>query len=329
MRFSSRVDRILATWAVAILGAVIIALAALALINRTVYNPAGQVSQYFAAVREGNGERALGILGATVPESNGAMLDGDALRASMAQLKDLEVAQTQYSDDGSHAVVTVSYTLDGQPQTTDFQLSKVGSHWGVFDQWHIDTKELPVVNVASSADSAATLNNQKVAVDQGKRAFAVTYPGEFTATYESALYSAKPQTAQVVSANQKPQTLRIELVPSEAVQNSIVYSIKSQLDQCAIQSSLYPAGCPFEYDFTGRVQGDVKWSIEKYPEPQAKLTPEGKWVLPDSQGTAKVSFTQLDLLTGKTSQVNDTVNFIYSGTLETTDADVTVHPVSH
>ena len=104
---------------------------------------------------------------------------------------------------------------------------------------------------------------------------------------------------------------------------------RSQLGQCAIQSSLYPAGCPFEYDFTGRVQGDVKWSIEKYPEPQAKLTPEGKWILPDSQGTAKVSFTQLDLLTGKTSEVSDTVNFIYSGTLETTDTDVTVHPVSH
>ena len=326
MGFSFRVNCVLTAWALAMLCALLLALAALALINRLIYNPAGQVNQYFAAVREGNGERALGILGATVPESNGAMLDGDALSGSLKDLHDLKVAETVVNEDGSHATVTVSYTVNDTAQTTDFHLSKVGSHWGVFDQWHINPVELPTVRVSSPVVSAATLNQEKVAVDDGARGFAVTYPGYYTATYESALYTAEQQSAVITSADQHTQDLSIKLTPSEAAQNSITYQIKSQLDECATQNSLYPAGCPFEYNFDGRVQGDVKWTIEKYPGPKASFDAKGKWVLSDSAGEAKISFTQLDLYTGKTSQVNETVKFTYSATLETTDTEVTVKP---
>lgn len=327
MRFSSPVDRALAGWAIAIVSAILLALLALGLINRIVYNPAGQVSHYLSAVRDGNGERALGILGATVPDSNPAMLDGEALRASLANLEDLKVGDTEITDSGEKATVKVSYSLHGEPQTTDFHLSKVGSHWGVFDQWHIDSKQLPVIRVSSPAVSAATLNNSKVAVDGGAQDFAVFYPGEYKATYESALYQSEPQTVQVNDPDSEAQEVKINLTPSEAAQTSVAYQIKAQLDECATKNSLFPSGCPFEYSFDGRVQGDVKWTIEKYPDPKAKLS-GSKWVLPDSQGVAKVSFTQLDLYTGESSQVNETVKFAYTGKLEPTENEILVKPVS-
>lgn len=329
MRFSSRVDRVLAWWAAGIICAVVLALGALALINRIVYNPAGQVSQYFQAVRDGNGARALGILGADVPDSNAAMLNGDALKNSMKNLKDLETQKSDISADGTTATVTVAYTLDGQAHTTDFHLTKVASHWGVFDQWQIDPGTLPTVHVSSENVTAATLNNAKVAVDHGSRDFAVTYPGEFTATYESALYTSQEQSVEVTDPHQKTNDLKISLKPSDSAQKSISSQIQSQLNECATQNTLYPAGCPFEYPFDGRVQGDVKWEIKKYPQPEVTLEKDGSWALSPAKGTARISFAQLDLYTGKTSQVNNPVNFTYTGTLSTSDTEVTVKPTTN
>lgn len=322
MRFSSGVDRVFAGWFVGVLTAVLVALGALALINRTVYEPAGQVRQYFQALRAGDGERALGILGAEVPDSNAAMLSGEAVSNSLKTLKDLTVKNTEIQ--GDHATVTVAYTLDETPQTTDFHLTKVGSHWGVFDQWHIDSTELPTVHVSSSSVDAATLNNEKVAVDNGNRDFAVFYPGEFTVAYESSLFSSQEQTVAVTSPTSTPQDLTVALKPSESAINSVRYQVQSQLDKCATQNTLYPAGCPFEYPFDGRVQGDVSWKITDYPEPSPTVDQTGRWVLDDSRGTAEVSFTELDLYTGKTSQVKHEVPFTYSANLQVTDTEVTV-----
>lgn len=327
MRFSSRVEQILVGWFVGMLCAVLMALGALGAINRWVYDPAGQVRQYFQAIRDGNGSRALGILGAEVPEgADGAMLNGDVLKRSLANLKDLTVDSTHISADGTEATVTVDYTLDGEPATTDFELEKVGSHWGVFDQWHIKKGELPTVTIDSVAVDAATLNNAKVHVGEGAQKYAVMYPGEFTVTYESNLFSSQPETARITSAEGEAKPLDVKLQPSEQAMKSVNYQIKSQLDSCATQDTLYPAGCPFEYPFTGRVQGDVKWSIEKYPQPELDYTSDKKWNLAQSSGVARISFTQLDLLTGETSQVNESVPFIYNAQLNVSGEELALIP---
>lgn len=308
-----------------VLAALVIALTSLALINRLVYGPQGQVRAYFAAVREGDGSKALGILGAQVPDASAAMLNGGALKASFAGLKDLSTRAVTVTDGGDRATVTVTYTLDGEAGSTDFHLHKVGSHWGVFDQWQIDAGELPTVEITSNSVEAATLNNTKVAVEGGTRKFAVLYPGSYTVTYESALYTAGSQTVDVTAPSSAPSPLTVELTPSEAAVTSVQQQIKTYLDTCAAQSSLYPTGCPFEYNFSGRVDGDVTWLVTEYPQPEVTLA-GGKWALGKSSGKAEISFTELDLYTGETQQVTKTVSFSLKGSLTASGETLTFTP---
>ncbi|WP_237243414.1 hypothetical protein [Rothia nasimurium] len=308
-----------------VLAALVIALTSLALINRLVYGPQGQVRAYFAAVREGDGSKALGILGAQVPDASAAMLNGGALKASFAGLKDLSTRAVTVTDGGDRATVTVTYTLDGEAGSTDFYLHKVGSHWGVFDQWQIDAGELPTVEITSNSVEAATLNNTKVAVEGGTRKFAVLYPGSYTVTYESALYTAGSQTVDVTAPSSGPSPLTVELTPSEAAVTSVQQQIKTYLDTCAAQNSLYPTGCPFEYDFSGRVDGDVTWLVTEYPQPEVTLA-GGKWALGKSSGKAEISFTELDLYTGETQQVTKTVSFSLKGSLTASGETLTFTP---
>ena len=68
-------------WAAALVAVVVAGLAAVALVNRFVLGPEGLVKDYFALLQEGEGGRALGLLGAEVPEGNPLLLDGDPLGA--------------------------------------------------------------------------------------------------------------------------------------------------------------------------------------------------------------------------------------------------------
>lgn len=326
LRFKSSVDRVLALWLCGVLAALLIALVSLALINRLVYGPGGQVRAYFAAVREGDGAKALGILGAQVPDSNAAMLDGEPLRAAFKDIDHLKTVGTELLDGGQRARVTVAYSVHGEERTTDFALHKVGSHWGVFDRWAIDTSTLPTVHVEASSLSAATMNGVKVAVNGGAQDFAVAFPGVYTVDYQSALYSAVTESALVTSPDDKP-TVKVSLQPSDAALASVQQQVKSYLDTCAAQHSLYPAGCPFEYDFNGRVSGNVTWLITQYPQPQVNLS-DGKWSLGKSSGTAEISFTSLDLFTGETQQVTKEVTFDLTGALTTHGDELTFTPAS-
>lgn len=324
MRRFSRLERIMLSWCLGVLCAVGMALLAFNIINRTVYDPAGQVRLYIQALQAGDGEHALGISGASIPGGTGAAaLSSDALKNSMADLEDLRVRRIDDSSQGDHATVEVTYKVNNEEKRSEFGLHKDGAHWGVFDRWRMDSFELPTVNVVAKAVNAATLNGTKVNVDQGSREFAVFYPGEYDVTYESALYSGKAQSTVATSAGQDLK-LDLGLEPSEAAQREINHEGKTYLDGCASQNTLYPANCPFEYAFTGRVSGDVTWSIKKYPELTATLTDKGNWSVKKAKGTAQVSFTQLDLLTGATSIVTKDVPFTVAATVKASGEDLTV-----
>ena len=291
MRKFSSVDRVLAGWAIGMCCAVVLALVSLDVINRLVYGPTGEVRAYFQALKDGDGSRALGILNASVPEKSGAaMLDGSSLATSVDTLKDLELSTE------------------------------------VFDVWAMDDSELPTVEVTAPGVTGATLNNTKVSVPASDRDFAVFYPGTYTSTYESALFSAQPQHTSVLNADDQKKKLKLSLKASEAATNSITSSVQQHLDACTTQNTLYPAGCPFEYPFAGRVNGDVTWSVKKYPETQVSASKKGTWAYKDSAGTAHVSFTQIDLYTGKTSKVEKDVPFTYKADLDVDGDTVTVTP---
>lgn len=328
MAFSSSADRILGRWVLGVLLAVGLALALLGLINRLVYGPTGPVRAYFSALQEGRGGAALGILGASAPEGAGAaLLDGQGLRQASAGLEGLDFSQVEFVE-GDRARVTASYRLDGREGQTVFEVQKVGSHWGVFDHWQLRAPEsLPLVEVSVGSAQAATLNGVKVPVEGSGSSFAVLYPASVTLSYESVLLRAESESLLVQGPQDSGQGLGLVLEPSEAARTQVQQQVRAWLDACATQDSLYPSACPFEYDFSGRVDGAVAWSVLAYPETELSFE-KGQWALKAGQGKAQLVFTELDLLTGERRQVKREVPFKVAGRLSQEDEALVFRPTA-
>lgn len=315
MRNFSPVERVLALWMVGVVVAASIAAAALIMTNKLVYGPTGQVREYFHALRVGNGSHARGLLNAQIPDGDAALLDGEALKRSVASMSQVEYEVTEMSEDGRQATVRASYTLDGQPQSTDFHLHHSGTHWGFFDKWAIDGDTLPTVKVNIQGVEAATVNNRKVAVDKGEATFPVFYPGTYAVSYDSTVYTAQKVT-ETVTNNQGEHLARVDLKPSDNALASVKEQITDHLQKCAAQNALYPAGCPFEYGFGGRVDSTVQWTVERVADPQVSVNAAGTWLVQPMKGTVRVSFTQLDLYTGARSQVQKEIPFMLKASVE-------------
>ena len=280
-----------------------IAAAALIMTNKLVYGPTGQVREYFHALRVGNGSHARGLLNAQIPDGDAALLDGEALKRSVASMSQVEYEVTEMSEDGRQATVRASYTLNGQPQSTDFRLHHSGTHWGFFDKWAIDGDTLPTVKVNIQGVEAATINNRKVAVDKGEATFPVFYPGTYAVSYDSTVYTAQKVT-ETVTNNQGEHLARVDLKPSDNALASVKEQITDHLQKCAAQNALYPTGCPFE------------WTVERVADPQVSVNASGAWSVQPMKGTVKVSFTQLDLYTGARSQVRKEIPFTLKASVE-------------
>ena len=134
-------------------------------------------------------------------------------------------------------------------------------------------------------------------------------------SYDSTVYTAQ-KVNEVVTAQDANHAVRMELKPSDNALSSVKEQVQNHLKKCTQQSTLYPGGCPFEYAFTGRVDSEVKWSVVKVADPQVSVSSAGVWSLKPMSGTAKVSFTQLDLFTGARSQVQKEIPFTLKASVE-------------
>ncbi len=324
----SPVARALATFCVGLLVAVALAVATMALIAQYAFGPTAPVRDYIQAIQNGDGRKAMALLDAEVPDSNAAMLDGRPLSEATKTLDHVDYTVRQTS--GDSAVITVTYQLNGTTSNTDFPVHRTGVHAGFLEDWAIDSTTLPTVEVSAPSVETATVNRQKVGVPGSDEKFSVFYPGVYTAEYSSSLLEAPETTTTVTNSDsakdvsQKP-VLSLKPAPSHHAQDSIKSQVSEKLDACAQQDALYPKGCPFEYDFQGRVQGDVHWSILEYPDSSATIDKNGQWKLSNPKGKAQIEFQSLDLFTGKVSTVKKTVPFQLNAGLQVNGDQVTVN----
>lgn len=312
MSSQSPVTRALATFCAGIVAAGALGVGVMALIATYAFGPTAPVRDYLQAIRNGDGGKAMALLDAKVPDSNAAMLDGHALSESTKTLGHLHYEVRELSED--RAVVTVQYRLNDKDSSTEIPVHRTGIHAGVLEDWAIDSTTLPTLDVTAPGIETATLNREKVGVPHGSEKFAVFFPGVYTAQYSSPLLSSRESTTTVTSADpaktvDRNPSLTLDLAPSEQAKDSIRSQVDDVLKRCAAQDSLYPQGCPFEYDFSGRVQGDVKWSIVEKPDSSATIDPQGHWKLTNPKGKARITFQALDLYTGKVSTVDEIVPF--------------------
>lgn len=305
--------------------AVVAAIATVVLVNTHVFGPHQQVESYLEALSQGDGERALGLLNATVPDANAALLDGPALQRAAEGMQNIEVGEPQRTD-GNRAQVDVTYTIRDTEHTTTFLLEKTGTEWLFFNRWEFVPSTLPSLEVSVINENEATLNGTRVLVPGGRNRFAVFYPSEVEAHYTSQFFAAPAQTVAVTDRQQGQVRLNLATAATPALVEAVNAQLKSFLDSCAEQAVFQPTNCPFGFQTENRVAAPINWSITEYPA--VAIEPfDGDWVISSLAGTALLETSLQDLFTGAIEPISVPREFEFTARLAVTDEEITVTPV--
>ncbi len=325
MQNGSRLIKIAAGWLLGLMLAVAAAVFTISLVNTNYFGPQQSVRDYMQALRDGDGAKALGLLRAPVPSANPAMLDGDGLKAAAAKLGDTHVGNPENLD-GGRVKVAVSYTIDGASQSTDFTLEPAGKEWLFFNTWSFVPAALPTIDVSVVNENQASVNGVQVNMPSGKNSFAVLYPGQYKADFQSKYFQAPAVSTTVTAPETKPTAVALATGPSPALLAEVDAKIHQYLDNCAKQQVLLPTGCPFSNRTDNRVLGPIKWSIASYPKSSISAY-GGKWVMAPLTVKAQVEYQEQQLFSGKVADVKDAQDFGFTAKLDVTDSSITVTPV--
>jgi len=95
VQMSQALVKIAAVWLLGLMLAVAGAIVSINLVNASIAGPQQPVREYLSALQKGDGEKALGLLRASVPQSNPAMLDGTALQTAAARISDVKLGAAE------------------------------------------------------------------------------------------------------------------------------------------------------------------------------------------------------------------------------------------
>ena len=326
---SQALVRIAAAWLLALMLAVVGGIVAINVVNNSLASPQQPVREYFDALQRGEGEKALGLLRASVPQSNAAMLDGTALQTAAARISDIKYGDAV--DRGNNQVmVPVDYTIDGSDLRTEFLLERTGTEWLFFHKWALVPAALPVLDVTVVNSSEATLNGVPVNMPNGRNSFAVFYPGEYEASLAGEYFSAAPTKATVSGRDVPVAPLNLMTEATDGLKDAVGSKVKEFLDTCADtadkEQKLQP-DCPFYHTTNNRViDGTIDWSITEYPA--VSIEPfGGRWVVAPLNGKARIEAQQVDLFTGAVTYLNTVHDFSFTTRLDIDADTVKVTPL--
>lgn len=325
MTNGARLIRIGAIWLLVLMVAALAGVATVAVVNSNYFGPQQSVRDYFAALHDGDGAKAMGLLRANVPSANAAMLDGEGLKASAAAITNLKVGDPRQGP-GSHRTITASYTIDGTELSTDFELEPGPRRWAFFDSWLFVPTTLPTIEVSVVNQQQALLNQVPVNMPQGKNTFAVFFPGKYQSEFRSVFFQAAPAVRTVTSSTTRAPAVALATGPTAALTSQVDGKLHEYLDGCAAQTVLLPADCPLSNSTDNRVLSAVKWTILDYPKVDISAY-GGGWVLAPLTVKAQVEYQEQDLFSGKVSTVKTAEDFGFTAKLAVTDTSATVTPV--
>ena len=326
---SQALVRIAAAWLLVLMLAVAGGIVAINVVNNSLASPQQPVREYLDALQKGEGEKALGLLSASVPQSNAAMLDGTALQTATARISGIRYGDAE--DRGNNQVmVPIEYTIDGSELRTEFLLERSGTEWLFFHKWALVPAALPVLDVTVVNASEATLNGVPVNMPNGRNTFAVFYPGEYEASLAGQYFSAAPTKATVSGRGVPVAPLNLMTEATDGLKDAVGGKVKEFLDTCADtadkQQQLQP-DCPFYHTTNNRViDGTIDWSISEYPT--ISIEPfGGRWVVAPLNGKARIEAQQVDLFTGAVTYVNIVHDFSFTTRLDIDADTVKVTPL--
>lgn len=317
--------RVAAMWLFGLLLSIAAAVITIQLVNTNLYGPQQPVRDYLQALQDGDGSRALGLLGASVPNASPALLDGEALKTAASGLSEIQVGNPTTLDNGQ-VRITVSYQLGDQGHSSDFLLEPVGVQWMFFHKWKFLPTSLPVMDVSVVNQTEATINGVAVPMPDGRNTFSLFYPGSYEAGFQNKLFSANPNTVVVDSPVSKPAPITLSTEPSAELVGQVDGALKQFVDRCAQQKGLKPAGCPLSYDTSNQLTSEINWSIVEYPK--AKISAyNGSWVVSPLTFKARAQFQEKSYATGAVANVDKTQNYYFTAKLAIKGDQVSVTPV--
>jgi hypothetical protein len=326
---SQALVRMAAGWLLGLMLAVAASVVAVNLVNASVASPEQPVREYLDALQKGEGEKALGLLRASVPESNAAMLDGTALQTAASRITNVKFGETE-DRPGNEVMVPMEYTIDGSMLRTEFLLERAGTEWLFFHKWAFVPAALPVLDVTVVNSNQATLNGVPVNMPNGRNSFAVFYPGEYEASLNGEYFAAPASRATLSSRDVPAAPLSLLTEATTGLKDAVGGKVKEFLDNCAAeadeQQRLQP-DCPFYHTTNNRViDGTIDWSITEYPA--ISIEPfGGRWVVAPLDGKARIQARQVDLFTGAVSDLNAIHDFSFTTRLDVDADTIKVTPV--
>jgi hypothetical protein len=326
---SQALVRMAAGWLLGLMLAVAGAVVAVNMVNSTVASPQQPVREYLDALHDGDGGKALGLLRATVPPANSAMLDGTALQTASSRLANVKLGDAEERS-GNQVMVPMEYTIDGSRLRTEFVLEKTGTEWLFFNTWAFVPSRLPTLDITVVNASEAAVNGVPVNMPNGRNTFAVLYPGEYEASLNGEFFAAPATRATVTSRDVPVAPLNLLTEATTALRENVAAKVKEFLDTCAAeaqkQQKLQP-DCPFYYATNNRVyDGTIKWSVTEYPE--ISIEPfGGRWIVAPLDGKARVVAQQQSLFTGANFPLDEEVDFSFTTRLDVAGDTIKVTPL--
>ena len=80
-------------------------------------------------------------------------------------------------------------------------------------------------------------------MNDGEATFPVLYPGNYSISYDSTVYTAQPYTQKVLSADANSQ-VTLDLKASDQARESVQHQVEDYVNSCTEQKTLYPNGSP-------------------------------------------------------------------------------------
>lgn len=318
-------SRIATAWLLVLMLALAASIVTIAIVNTKSFGPEKTVANYLAALKDGNGAKAMGLLHAKVPGANAAALDGESLALSQKALENLNIAEAVAAPDNKESV-TVSYTVGETAFSSEFILEQGPKHWLFFDSWEMMPTTLPTIDASVVNANQASINGADANMPHGKNSFAVFYPGNYEFEYRSDLFAAPPATRTATGPRQPIPAVALATGPTSGLLAQVDGTIRKYLDACVEQAVLLPTGCPMSAETGSRVLSPVTWSIAEYPA--ITISPyEGAWIMAPLTVKAQVAYQEQDLFTGRVSEFKKTDSFDFSAKLSIEGSSVGVTPV--
>ncbi|WP_120519804.1 hypothetical protein [Arthrobacter celericrescens] len=328
VQLSQAFVRTAAKWLLGLMLAVAACIVAINLVSNTVASPQQPVRDYLDALKRGDGGAALGLLKASVPGGNAAMLDGTALQTAASKVSDVRIGAPE-SRGGKRVMVPLDYTIDGNELHSEFLLERTGTEWLFFGHWEFVPSSLPTIDVTVVNASEANLNGIPVNLPDGRGSFSVFYPGQYEASLSEQFFTAIPVHTAVTSNDSGQTPLNLLTRTTDSMNRAVAAKIKQYLDNCAEEATkqqrLQP-DCPFYHVTNSPIEpGTIKWRITQYPK--ISIEPfAGGWAVAPLNGKARVTAKQIDLFTGQVSNLNEVLDFSFTTRLNIGENSIAVVP---